>query len=196
MTAFILACIFIELTPGPNMAYLTITSINAGRRAGLITVGGITVGLSIIALASALGAAEAIIHYPVVYEFIRWAGVLYLFWLAYLCLQENRDLTPKHAGSRYFRRGLIINLLNPKAAAFYLTVLPGFIDISHDILPQTLLMTLISITIATIAHILIVIFASKLQPYVSAPHKHRMMRMIFAGLLAAVAIWFAVATGA
>lgn len=199
MTAFILACIFIELTPGPNMAYLALLSISEGKRAGFSTVAGIATGLLIIALASAFGMAALVVEQPVIYQFIRWTGVFYLLWLAFESWRKEAEVSParleRNYHVRYFKRGLLVNLLNPKAAIFYLTVLPGFIDIRYDILPQVILMTLISISIATLVHGLIVVFANRLKPYVNDYRKRQWMRKIFAVLLAVVAAWFAVSTG-
>lgn len=131
ITTFIIACLAIELTPGPNMAYLALLSVAEGKKAGFATVAGITLGLASIALASAFGIAQLITFYPALYEIIRWLGVGYLLWLAVSSWREGMDVSPAEIGmphhGTYFRRGFFVNILNPKAAAFYLTVLPSFV---------------------------------------------------------------------
>ena len=83
LLAFILTCLVIELTPGPNMAYLALLSASIGRRAGFAATLGVALGLLIVGLAAALGLAAVIANSRLLYEALRWAGVLYLFWLAW-----------------------------------------------------------------------------------------------------------------
>jgi threonine/homoserine/homoserine lactone efflux protein len=133
LLSFALAATLIELTPGPNMAYIAILSIQSGRRAGLSAVAGIALGLLGAGLAAALGLAALIDVFPPVYNVLRWAGVLYLLWLAWEGWRGSKG-SPVEAGrigwgqAVYFRRGLITNLLNPKAYLFYIAVLPRFVD--------------------------------------------------------------------
>jgi len=90
LAPFILACVIIESTPGPNMAFLTIVSATRGRRYGFATVLGVTLGLLIIGLAAAAGLATLISKSTLLYEGLRYSGVLYLL---YLALSEWRELS-------------------------------------------------------------------------------------------------------
>ena len=80
---FLIAAIVMELTPGPNMAWLALLSAREGRRAGFVAVAGIALGLSLLAIAASAGFAALIDTYPLLYEAIRWAGVLFLLYLAF-----------------------------------------------------------------------------------------------------------------
>ena len=83
LSAFAVTCLVIELTPGPNMAYLAILSATKGRRAGFAATLGVALGLSIVGLAAVLGLTALIANSRMLYEILRWGGVVYLLWLAY-----------------------------------------------------------------------------------------------------------------
>jgi threonine/homoserine/homoserine lactone efflux protein len=196
--SFALAATLIELTPGPNMAYLAILSIEHGRRAGLSAVAGIALGLLGAGLAAALGLAALIEIFPPVYNVLRWAGVAYLLWLAWEGWRGSEG-SPAEAGrfgwakAVYFRRGLITNLLNPKAFLFYLAVLPRFIEPTRPLTSQTILLSLIYVAIATAIHAVIAILAGTAQRLTSV-RSSRMIGRILSLALAGVAIWLAFAT--
>ena len=95
-----------------------------------------------------------------------------------------------------FRRGLITNLLNPKAAVFYIAVLPEFIrSDSGAVMRQTLLLSLIYVAVATLIHAAIVALAGSLQSVLVTANNRRSIRRGFAVILVAIALWFALATG-
>ena len=83
LLTFAVTCLVIELTPGPNMAYLAILSATKGRRAGFAATLGVAVGLSMVGLAAVLGLTVLVANSPMLYEVLRWGGVVYLLWLAY-----------------------------------------------------------------------------------------------------------------
>ncbi len=196
--AFALASILIELTPGPNMAWLAIVAATTGRRAGFAAVVGVALGLAVIGALAALGLGAAIAASPVLYAVLRWAGVLWLLWLAvdaWRDADEAPEAVPEGWGlTRYFRRGLITNLLNPKAAVFYIAVLPGFTDAAAPILPQTLALSAIYVAVATIIHAGIVALAGFAAALLTDPWRSLLIRRVLAVALAAVAVWFAVET--
>ena len=97
--------------------------------------------------------------------------------------------------SRYFRRGLITNLLNPKAAVFYVAVLPTFIEPGRAPLPQTVALSAIYVAVATAVHAAIVLLAGTLEPVLNDPRRERIARRVLSALLAIVALWFAWTTG-
>ena len=192
---FLLACVVIESTPGPNMAFLTIVSATKGRRYGFAMVLGIALGLLIIGFAAAAGLATTISNSPLLYQGLRIGGVLYLFWLA---IEEWRDADGDMDEGKdeikgklsYFQHGLVVNILNPKAGVFYITILPSFIDPSGAILTQAIILTLIYVGIATLAHVLIVSLAGLLQPVLDNPNRKCIIRRALAIILAGIALWF------
>jgi threonine/homoserine/homoserine lactone efflux protein len=83
LASFALMSFVIELTPGPNMAYIAVLSAGQGRRAGYAATLGIALGLLVIGLAAAFGLAALISSSRLFYEVLRWGGVAYLLWLAW-----------------------------------------------------------------------------------------------------------------
>lgn len=197
LISFTVSVILIELTPGPNMTYLALVSASEGRKAGLATVAGVTLGLTIIGLLAAIGAAELVQSSSFAYNALRWAGVLFLLYLAWdgwRTSAADMAIPEKQGLLRNFRRGLVTNILNPKAAVFYIAVLPTFLESQQAALPQTIILSLIYVAVATIIHLAIISLAGRLAPFLSDPIREQWARRILSLLLAAVAIWFAVST--
>jgi threonine/homoserine/homoserine lactone efflux protein len=192
--AFALAALLIELTPGPNMTYLAIVSVSDGWRAGFATVAGVALGLATIGLIAALGVAALIQSSDTLYEMLRWAGVAYLLWLAWEGWRGEAAREEVPTDASYFLRGLVTNLLNPKAAVFYVAVLPKFVDASLPLLAQTLTLSAVYVTIATLIHALIVLLAGSLEPLLTDPAREQKVRRALSLLLALVALWFAWST--
>ncbi|GAB4387397.1 LysE family translocator [Albidovulum sp.] len=196
--AFALASALIELTPGPNMAWLAILTLAEGRRSGLAAVLGVALGLAGIGLAAALGLAALVAASELAWQALRWAGVLFLLWLAWDGWRGAEDGVPElrtRGRLRAFRRGLITNLLNPKAAAFFVAVLPGFVGPADAVLASTLLLSALYVAIATAIHGAIVLAADGARRLFSDRRRTSVIRRGLSLLLAGVALWFAWATG-
>ena len=190
----------IEITPGPNMVYLALVAATDGRKPGYAAVAGVTLGLTILAILAALGLAALIDTSPLLYAALRWGGVAYLLWLAWDSWRAAVD-DIEHAAlgsslSRYFSRGLITNLLNPKAALFYVAVLPSFLTTTTGAMAQTLWLSLIYVVIATFIHAAIVTLAGTAQTALADEKRSQLVRRLLAVALALVALWFAWKTGA
>lgn len=192
--AFALTSAIIELTPGPNMTWLAVVAATEGRRSGYAAVLGVSLGLAVIGLAACFGLAALITDRPMVFQVLRWVGVGYLLWLAY---DAWRDADADSGGpvgvraARYFRRGLITNLLNPKAAVFYVAVLPGFLPVGGDQIAESVALTLIYVAVATAIHGGIVTLAGTARLLLEDPVRERMIRRMLAVALVLVALWFA-----
>lgn len=191
--AFALASLLIELTPGPNMTWLVLVAAEEGRRKAFPAVGGVALGLAIVGAISAVGVAELVRSSTWVYETLRWAGIAFLLWLAFDAWRGD-DGAAAGEGRNYFLRGLMSNLLNPKAFIFYVSVLPTFVNPAGDLFHETLSLTAIYVAIATAVHAGIVIAAGALQPVLARPNIERLVRRALAVVLALVAIWFAFTT--
>lgn len=187
--AFALASLLIELTPGPNMTWLVLVAAKQGRRAGFMAVGGIALGLALIGGVAATGVAEIIQRSNLAYAVLRWSGIVFLLYLAFDAWRgADNDRTGRD--NRYFLRGLMANLLNPKAFVFYVTVLPTFVTQGRDLLSETLTLTFIYVLIATLIHASLVLLAGGLTPFLTDPARQTLVRRSLALILAAVAIWF------
>src|SRR5215510_11387241 len=201
LLAFALTALIIEITPGPNMTYLAALSLTGGMRAGFAAVAGIAIGLATYGIVAALGLAAVIDNSPLLFGILRWGGVAYLLWLAWEAWSSERETSPDATDGLdvgpwiAFRRGLITNLLNPKAAVFYVAMLPDFVRPgAGSVMSQTLALSAIYVTIATVIHAGIVGLAGSLQPMVAASGSRRIVRRLLALALVGIAIWFAFST--
>jgi len=191
---FAVTCLVIELTPGPNMAYLAVVSATEGRRAGFAATAGVALGLGVVGFASGLGLAALIAQSPPLYQSLRWGGILYLLWLAWEGWSESAEAAPGRTGPepdqvRYFSRGLLTNIMNPKAGLFYLAVLPRFIEPSQPVIRQTLLLSLLYVLIATAIHATIVVLADAAGTFLADPRRRGLLRRTLSLALAVIALW-------
>ena len=201
LLTFVVTCAIIEITPGPNMAYLAALSLSRGWRTGLAAVAGVALGLAAFGIAAALGVAAVIENSTFLYETLRWGGAVYLAWLAWDAWSTADDIAAEDMPGGHdarisaFRRGLITNLLNPKAAVFYIAMLPEFLTpAAGRVAAQTLALSAVYVTIATLIHAAIVLFASRLRGVIVRPDRIRRVRRVLALALAAIAVWLAWST--
>jgi threonine/homoserine/homoserine lactone efflux protein len=192
--AFLSIALIVELTPGPNMAYLAALALAEGRRAGFATVAGIAAGLLVVGVLAALGVATFVSESRSLYTALRWAGTLYMLWLSYdIWRGEDRGETEFVAENKpraaYVGRGFLTNVLNPKAAVFFIAVLPQFIDPEHDTVQQTLKLSIAYAAIATLIHAVIVVLASHARSFFQDAARMTMLRRILAVGLVVVAFW-------
>ena len=193
---FLLAVALIELTPGPNMGWLALVSLGRGRPAGFAAVAGVTVGLATWMLAAAFGLTQALLIWPPLYQIIRWAGVLFLLWLAWEAwrpAESKGDAGPDIRTLRgLFLRGMTGNLLNPKAAVFYVALLPTFMRPDHGSpLTQALTLGGLHLAVAVAIHSVIVLGAASAGGLVLSRMQGPAARALMAGGIALVAVWMA-----
>jgi threonine/homoserine/homoserine lactone efflux protein len=200
LAVFVLTALTIEITPGPNMGYLAVLSLSRGWRIGVAAVIGVALGHAVYGVAAALGVAAAIDNSKLLYEILRWTGVAYMLWLAYETWSSETetlpDVTTDHAAhvGLAFRRRLITNLLNPKAAIFFVAVVPTFVRPDGSVVVQTLLLSAIFVAVATAVHAAIVLLASRVQHFASPPARRRSVRRALALVLVGIAGWLAFST--
>jgi threonine/homoserine/homoserine lactone efflux protein len=192
----ILTALTMVLTPGPNMIYLTSRSISQGRRAGLVSLAGTGLGFVIYMLMANLGLAVVFVAVPWLFIGFKAAGVVYLAHLAWQALRphgrgvfEVRNL-PRDTTGRLVRMGLVTNLLNPKAAIMYLTLIPQFIDPRRGReVVQGLTLGLVQLGISLTVNALIVVAAGSIASFLARrPRWATWQRRATGTLLGAVAL--------
>jgi len=196
---FLLAVLLLELTPGPNMAYLATLAVSRGRAAGLIATVGVAFGLAVHATVAGLGAGVLIQQYPLLYDVLRWIGVGYLLYLAWEGWRTEKETSPERAdlaimAGPLFLRGFFSNVFNPKSILFFVSVVPTFVGTapSAPSLPiQMAVFGILYVGIATAVHGTIVILAARLRPWLVEGPGQQTVRRILSVLLAFVAIWLA-----
>src|SRR5467141_2725586 len=131
---FLVAGILLNLTPGPDTAYILGRSIAQGREAGIASALGICVGSIFHSCAAALGLSAILATSAVTFSAIKLLGGAYLVFLGIKMLfDRQRELSlrsnfRRHTAAAAFRQGVFTNVLNPKVALFFLAFLPQFID--------------------------------------------------------------------
>lgn len=192
--AFLFAVAVIELTPGPNMGWLAALTLREGKAPAFAAVAGVATGLSLQLVAAVTGVTALIISLPSVHSALHWAGIAFMLYLAWEAWSDTG--TPALAAGvqeRGFRRGVIANVLNPKALAFYVLLLNQFVQpgAAAPVWLQSLLLGLIHLTVATLVHAGIVLLADKLGTRLEAWRTSWAARLTFTILLLAIALWLA-----
>jgi len=134
--AFTAAVLVIVIAPGPDMMFMIGTGLNAGRRGAIVAAFGVTAGVSVYVIGSALGLATLVEKVPEVLDAIRILGAAYLSYLGVITWRNagsvsNIDQGSQRAISEVFRRGFIVNITNPKVALFIAAFIPRFVDPSR-----------------------------------------------------------------
>lgn len=187
---FAAAVLLIELTPGPNMAWLAGLTLTDGRRAGLAATAGIALGLLANAALAAFGLAELIASHPGLALWLRRAGAAVMLLLAFETWRTAARGPSTAAGRRGFGAGFALNLLNPKAFVFFIAVVPAFLRGGPLSLAQALGLGLLSVTIATAIHLLIVLGAAQADAFFNNARRITTVRRVMAVVMVGVAAWF------
>lgn len=191
-----LVALGLVLTPGPNMIYLVSRSITQGHRAGLISLTGVAAGFLVYLAAATAGIVTVFSLVPEVYLAIKLAGAAYLLWLAWQALRPGgvsafapRQL-PVDPPRKLFAMGLVTNLLNPKIAILYVSLLPQFVDPDRGhVAAQSFLLGLVQITIALSVNAGIVLSSGAIATFLGRrPFWLRMQRYLMGTVLAGLAI--------
>jgi threonine/homoserine/homoserine lactone efflux protein len=132
---FCVAALALLAIPGPAVLYVVVQSAEQGRRAGIASVGGIHVGSLVHVAAATAGLSALIVASAVAFSVVKFAGAAYLVYLGIRKLLERPVVTeverPPEPLRRAFSRGIVVNVLNPKTALFFLAFLPQFVDRSR-----------------------------------------------------------------
>ncbi|MBA5778642.1 LysE family translocator [Stappia sp. F7233] len=133
LLAFTIACIVLAITPGPDMTLFVSRALQQGRAAGLMSMAGALFGSVVHTMLVAFGLSALIAASATAFFVVKLVGALYLLWLAIQTIRHGSALTVSREKSerrglpRVFLAGLLVNLLNPKIALFFLTFLPQFV---------------------------------------------------------------------
>jgi len=130
---FVVAALVLLVIPGPSVLYIVARSIEGGRTAGLVSVLGVQTGAMVHIAFAAVGLSAILASSAVAFSVVKWLGAVYLVWLGLRRIfgrdEEEDDVAVEPAPlSRVFLQGVIVNILNPKTALFFLAFLPQFVD--------------------------------------------------------------------
>jgi len=167
----------LTLMPGPDNIFVLTESLTKGRRNGLAISTGLSLGVLVHTIAAATGLSLIIQSSALAFSIIKYAGALYLLYLAYKAFREKQPVSDFEAGSappsRFLvlvRKGFLMNILNPKVSLFFIAFLPQFISPNGmDITFQMIILGVIFMVQAWIIFSAIALLSGKLTRYVNSP---------------------------
>ena len=181
---FISSCFLLALSPGPDNIYLSALTSKSGKIVGFSFLLGLIIGCFIHTILLAFGLNELLIRYDIFFEIIKYIGVFYLLYLSYetykseisnFSLEKNNDEIQNN-----FKKGVLMNLLNPKVFLFFTLFFPNFIyseTISFKF--QILLLGLIFIAITFIVFGLIILFSNIIHKKFSLNNRYKIFAKYF-----------------
>ena len=163
---FFLAALAIALSPGPGIFYVAARTLAGGRDEGLASGVGTGVGGLVHVTAGAIGVSTLVLASAEAFAILKIAGAVYLVWVGIKTMREARiavDIRAEPTGvRRAFHEGIVVEALNPKTAAFFLALLPQFVDpAAGPVWLQFLLLGLVSVALNTAVDIVVAIMASR-----------------------------------
>ena len=190
------AALLMVLTPGPNMIYLISRSICQGRKAGVISLFGVIAGFLVHMFSAAIGLTALFLTVPIAYEALKWAGAVYLLYLAWQAVKpgarspfEAREL-PQDSPVKLFSMGFLTNVLNPKIAVFYLSIFPQFVSPEHgSVFVQSIELGLTQIAVSFTVNLAIALSAARLAAWFARnPRWLAIQRYVMGCVLAGLAL--------
>lgn len=164
-TLFLLAALILAVVPGPGIFYVAARTLSGGRTTGLASTFGTALGGLCHVIAGSLGVSAIILASANLFAMLKLAGAFYLIWLGLKSFRQAGDWPDEKVvaigAMRAFREGIVVEALNPKTAAFFLAFIPQFMDpaAGHPAL-QFAMLGLISVTLNTLADLVVVLAAS------------------------------------
>jgi threonine/homoserine/homoserine lactone efflux protein len=175
LALFAAAALALLLIPGPAVLYIVAQSAQHGRVAGLVSVGGVHAGTLVHVAAAAAGLSAIIVSSALAFSFVKFAGAAYLVYLGVrrIVAREpaERIETPEQPLARLFRQGVVVNVLNPKTALFFLAFLPQFVDPDRAVWPQVLVFGLTFVALGFVSDGLYAVAAGSLARWLRAKRR-------------------------
>jgi threonine/homoserine/homoserine lactone efflux protein len=198
LISFIFSCFLLALSPGPDNLYLTAITSKSGKIAGFSFLIGLLAGCIVHTTLLAFGLNEFVIKYDLFFEIIKYSGVFYLLYLSYQTYKsEILNFHPEKNNdkvSNYFKRGVLMNLLNPKVFLFFTLFFPNFIYSEiYSFKLQIFSLGIIFIVVTFIVFGLIILFSNLIYKKFSSNNRFKIFAKyfnIFVLLLIALLILF------
>jgi threonine/homoserine/homoserine lactone efflux protein len=156
---FALACLAFLAIPGPSVFYIVTRSLVQGRRAGVTSMFGVQVGGLVHVVAAAFGVSALIASSATAFTIVKYAGAAYLVFLGLRKLLardagEEVEIEPRtpRSTAELFGHGIVVNVLNPKTALFFLAFLPQFVDPNAGpVAPQMLVLGTLLVSLGVLS---------------------------------------------
>ena len=128
---FVVAGLALNVVPGADMTFIIASAARGGRRDGILAALGVGAGALVHISAAVLGLSAILASSQAAFDAIKYAGAAYLLWIAFSLVRSGdakAEAAPPVAPARLFRAAILVNILNPKVALFFLAFLPQFVD--------------------------------------------------------------------
>ena len=191
---FALTVIPLIFTPGPDMLFILSQVMGKDAKAGMMATVGVCLVYLVNSVLVALGIAEIIVSFPILFETIRWLGIAYLLFLAFSLIKSvfntQKLAIEKKNTAKPIQKGFFTALLNPKGMLIYFAILPQFIDKTGNTVSQGLILSFIFIGLCFVVYCsLSVIFARISQNTQLDERKQKWIDGGSGGLLMLAATW-------
>ena len=169
LSGFVAAALVLLVIPGPGVLYIVARSLGQGQRAGLVSVLGLSAGALVHVGAATVGLSAILLTSATTFEIVKALGAAYLIYLGVRTLLAPRataraEVAPARSLSRLFMEGVVVSVLNPKIAVFFLAFLPQFVEPARGPVPQqVLLLGLIYVSLALVTDSGYALLASRLR---------------------------------
>ena len=202
LALFFAAALVLAVTPGPGIFYVVARTLAGGRAEGLASSLGTALGGVVHVLAGSVGVSAVVLASGELFAGLKLIGALYLIWLGLRTFVSAREYEPilsaraaYNGPLRAFREGVLVEALNPKTAAFFLAFVPQFVDPAHGpVALQFVVLGCLSVTLNTLADIVVVLVASNLRRRAAArPTLIRRMREVSGAAMVTLGIGLALA---
>lgn len=183
---FLSAALMLAITPGPGIFYVMTRTLKGGKPEGLASALGTAVGGMGHVVAAALGLSVILTTSVVAFNLVKYVGAAYLIYLGIKTLL-SRDELPEVAAvtvtgvQRAFRQGIVVELLNPKTALFFLAFIPQFVDPTGLLFAQFILLGMTSVLLNTTVDLIVATLAGPIGEHLQARRGLRRGQRIFTG---------------
>jgi threonine/homoserine/homoserine lactone efflux protein len=153
---FALAGIALAVVPGPAVTYIVTQSVDKGRRAGIVSALGVATGGLVHVAAATAGLSALIASSATAFTVVKLVGAVYLIGVGIRrILSKDEDVLdpdmPPTSHRKLYTQGVVVNVLNPKTALFFLAFLPQFVDTNHAVAPQVAVLGVVFVAIAVVS---------------------------------------------
>lgn len=154
LTVYLVASVLLAVVPGPAVLYIVSQSVYRGRAAGLVSALGIATGGCVHVVAAVVGLSAVLVASSEAFTAVKIAGAVYLVWLGIQAIRSRDERiggrAPEPTIRRTYAQGVVVNVLNPKTALFFLAFLPQFVEHGGSVRLQLALLGVIFVGIAMI----------------------------------------------
>lgn len=185
---FLFASYALAIVPGPAVVYIVNRSLSQGRRAGVVSACGIAAGGTMHVLGAAIGVSAVLASSAIAFAVVKYVGAAYLIFLGFKALRSPGTMIDmrftRSSLRRIFGQGVVVNVLNPKTALFFLSFFPQFIDPeAGPVLPQMLVLGTVFIAAALSSDLLYATAAGAIRNMLERrPRLRKSNRWVTAGI--------------